>query len=52
MDRNWTLYDTLLEALGGKELSLAICKALSADDMNGTLEYIAQCWEIEGGDEK
>ena len=52
MNRNWTLYDTLLEALGGEELSLSICKALSSDEMNSTLEYIAQVWEIEGGDEE
>lgn len=52
MDRNWTLYNTLLEALGGEELSLSICKALSMDEMNNTLEYIAQAWDIEGGDEE
>lgn len=52
MERNWELYDTLLNALGGEELSLSICKALSMDEMNGTLEYIAQVWEIEGGDEE
>ena len=52
MNKNWILYDTLLEALGGEELSLSLCKALGMDEMNGALEYIAQCWEIEGGEEE
>lgn len=52
MDKNWKLYDILLEALGGEELSLSLCKALDMDEMNSTLEYIAQCWDIEGGDEE
>lgn len=52
MDRKWTLYDTLLEALGGEGLALSICKALNADEMNSTLEYIAQCWDVEGGEEE
>lgn len=52
MDRKWTLYDTLLEALGGEEFSLSLCKALSSDEMNSALEYIAQCWGIEGGEEE
>lgn len=55
MDRKWDLYDKLLECLGGDELSLSICKALSSDDMNEVLYYIASCWDIatdeESGDE-
>lgn len=47
MDREWNLYDTLLECIGGDELSLAICKALSCDEMNDVLEYIANCYDIE-----
>lgn len=50
MERNWSLYDLLLDCLGGEDLSLAICKALSSDDMNSTLEYIARCYDIQGGE--
>ena len=46
MDRKWDLYDELLNTLGGDELSLAICKALSSDDMNDVLEYIAICYDV------
>ena len=47
MDRKWDLYDKLLSALGGDELSLSICKALSSDDMNDILKYISNCYDIE-----
>ena len=47
MDRKWDLFDELLDCIGGDELSLAICKALSSDDMNDCLEYIANCYDIE-----
>jgi hypothetical protein len=47
MDRKWDLYDELLEVLGGDELSLSICKALSSDDMNDVLEFIANCFDIQ-----
>ena len=46
MDRKWILYDKLLEELGGDELSLSICKALSSDIMNDVLTYIATAWDI------
>lgn len=52
MDRNWTLYDKLLDALGGEELALSICKALSSDDMNTALQYIARCWDIDTEDDE
>lgn len=45
------VYDRILEAIGGDELSLSICEALSMDDMNETLDYIANCFEIESEDE-
>lgn len=51
MERKWDLYDKLLECIGGEELSLSLCKALSSDDMNETLEYIARCFDIEEGGE-
>ena len=47
MERNWNLFDLLLERVGGDDLSLAICKALSSDDMNDTLEYIARCYDLQ-----
>ena len=47
MKRKWALYDNLLEYLGGEELSLSLCKAMSSDDMNETLDYIARCFDIE-----
>ena len=47
MERNWKLFDKLNECLGGDELALSICKALSMDDMNVCLEYIAQAWGVE-----
>lgn len=47
MERNWTLFDVLLSELGGDELALSLCKALSTDDMNDCLEYIAQAWGVE-----
>lgn len=51
MERNWNLYDELLEAIGGDELSLSLCKAMSCDDMNEYLEYIANCFDIGGEEE-
>ena len=47
MDRNWELYDLLLETIGADELCLSLCKALSSDDMNSCLLYIADCFEIK-----
>lgn len=47
MERNWELFDKLLESIGGDELALSLCKALSCDDMNDRLEYIANCFDIE-----
>lgn len=47
MERKWTLFDVLLSELGGDELALSLCKALSVDDMNDCLEYIAQAWDVE-----
>ncbi len=47
MERKWTLYDKLLDALGGEELALSLCKALSSDDMNDILDYIATCFDID-----
>ena len=46
MERNWKLYDWLLDTIGGDELSLSICKALSMDDMNEILDYIATCNDL------
>ncbi len=46
MNRNWEIYDKLLEELGGDELSLSICKALTSDTMNDVLSYIATAWDI------
>ena len=53
MERNWELFDRLNDYLGGEELALSICKALSMDDMNSCLEYIVQAWDIaESEDEE
>ena len=52
MERKWTLYDKLLDALGGEELALSLCKALSSDDMNDCLEYIANCFDVETEDDE
>lgn len=52
MERNWELFDTLTEAIGSNELALSLCKAMSSDEMNDILEYIANCFEIEGGEEE
>lgn len=52
MERNWRLFDLLLERIGGDELSLAICKALTMDEMNDILEYIANCEDINEGEEE
>ena len=51
MERKWELYDKLLESIGGEELALSLCKALSCDDMNDCLEYIARCFDIKEGGE-
>ena len=51
MERKWELYDKLLECIGGEELSLSLCKALTSDTMNECLDYIAQCFDIEEGGE-
>lgn len=47
MDRNWELYDKLIEEIGGEELALSLCKALTSDDMNDYLKYIANCFDVE-----
>lgn len=52
MDKNWKLFDKLNEELGGEELALSICKALSSDDMNTAFEYIARFWDIETEDDE
>ncbi len=52
MERNWELFDTLMEAFGADELALSLCKAMSSDDMNDILGYIANCFDIEGGEEE
>ena len=46
MERKWKLFDTLIESLGGEEVALCLCKALSTDNMNDMLEYIAAAWDI------
>ena len=51
MERNWELYDTLIDVIGGEELALNLCKALSMDDMNDCLEYIANAYDIKGGEQ-
>lgn len=52
MKRKWNLYDKLLECIGGEELALSLCKALSSDEMNECLEYIANCFDIETEDDE
>ena len=47
MERNWVLFDVLMSELGSEELALSLCKALSMDEMNECLEYIAQAWGVE-----
>jgi hypothetical protein len=47
MDKNWDLFDKLNDELGGDELALSICKALTSDNMNDVLYYIARCWDIK-----
>ena len=52
MERNWKLYDALIDAIGGEELALCLCKAMPCDDMNELLDYIALCFDIvEGGED-
>lgn len=52
MERNWNLFDLLKETIGADELCLSICKALSMDDMNEILYFIANCFEIEEYEEE
>ena len=52
MERNWELFDRLNEYLGADELACSICKALSSDEMNACLEYIAQVWDIKESEDK
>lgn len=47
MEKNWELYDLLLEELGAETLLENICKGASSDEMNESLEYIARCFDIE-----
>ena len=51
MERKWKLFDTLIESLGGEELALCLCKAMSSDDMNDALEFIARCYDVKEGGE-
>ena len=49
--RNWSLFDRLVEALGGEELSEVLIKYLDSDTANRYLESIAREYEVEYGEE-
>ena len=46
MEKNWDLYTLLEETLGPEELAMNIAKGLSSDELNSSLEYIAQMYDI------
>lgn len=46
MERNWNLFDKLVNYLGEDTVLLNVCKDISTDDMNTTLEYIATCFDV------
>lgn len=45
--RNYDLFDKLRETLGDEELLNNLMKAMSQDEMNDNLEYIAKMWDVE-----
>lgn len=47
MERNWELFDKLVEAISAERLAEDICKYLDMDTMNKALESIATDWEVE-----
>lgn len=50
--RNWSLFDRLVEALGGEELSEVLIKYLDSDTANRYMESIAREYEIEVDEEE
>ena len=50
--RNWDLFSTLLETLGGEELAEVLIKYLDSDKANRYLESIAREYEVEYEEEE
>ena len=45
--RNWSVFDKLLEILGGEKLSETLISYMDSDTSNKFLEMIAKDYEIE-----
>ena len=50
--RNWDLFDTLLETLGGEKLAEEFIRYMNSDTANRYLESIAREYEIEYEEEE
>ena len=50
--RNWDLFDTLLETLGGEKVAEELIRYLDSDTANRYLESIVRDYEIEDAEEE
>ncbi|NLC04247.1 MAG: hypothetical protein GX787_08230 [Tissierellia bacterium] len=50
--KNWSLFDEVVEILGEEEVLLALAKALSSDELNENLAYIARVYDIREDEEE
>ena len=46
-NRNWNVFDNLVETLGGEKVAEALIRYLDSDTANRYLESIAREYEIE-----
>jgi hypothetical protein len=52
MDRNWDLYDSIVEALGPEETLMNVYKGLSAEEMKDMIDFIYTTYEIAPEEEE
>ena len=50
-NRNWDLFDNLVEVLGGEKVAEELIRYLDSDRANRYLESIAREYEIEDAEE-
>ena len=50
--RNWQLFDSLVETLGGEKLAEELIRCMNSDMANRYLESIAREYEIEDEEEE
>lgn len=46
-DELMTILDNMKEMMGSDELLLAIVKAMTSEDLQGTMDYINRCYDLD-----